>query len=173
MTLNHILRKCTVVYQLSRLLEKINHLKYMDDITLFVKNEKPRKTLIHSIRIYSQGIGMKFRIEKCTMLVMKRGKRHLTDGMELPITTKSERSEKVKPTNIRVSWTVTPSNKWKWKTKFKKEYLRRIRKLLETKLSCRNLIKGINTRPVPLVRYSGSFLKWTRDELKWTKEQEN
>ena len=85
----------------------------MDDITLFVKNEKPRETLIHSIRIYSQGIGMKFRIEKCTMLVMKRGKRHLTDGMELPITTKSERSEKVKPTNSRVSWTVTPSNKWK------------------------------------------------------------
>ena len=39
------------------------------------------------------------------------------------------------------------------------------RKLLETKLSCWNLIKGINTWAVPL-RYSGPFLKWTRDELK-------
>ena len=27
---------------------------------------------------------MEFGIEKCTMLVMKRGKRHLTWGMELP-----------------------------------------------------------------------------------------
>ena len=27
---------------------------------------------------------MEFGIEKCAMLVMKRGKRHLTDGMELP-----------------------------------------------------------------------------------------
>ena len=41
-----------------------------------------------------------------------------------------------------------------------------MRKLLETKLSSRNLIKGINTGAVPLVRYSGPFLKWTRDELR-------
>ena len=52
------------------------------------------------------------------------------------------------------------------KEKIQKEYLRRTRKLLETKLNIRNLIKGINTWPVPLVRYSGTFLKWTRDELK-------
>ena len=48
----------------------------------------------------------------------------------------------------------------------RKEYLRRTRKLLETKLSSRNLIKGINTWAVPLVRYSRPFLKWTREELK-------
>ena len=52
------------------------------------------------------------------------------------------------------------------KDKIKKEYLRRTRKRLETKPSSRNLIKGINTWSVPLVRYSGPFLKWTRDELK-------
>ena len=52
------------------------------------------------------------------------------------------------------------------KDKIRKEYLRRTRKLLETKLSSRNLIKGINTWAVPLVRYSERFLKWTREELK-------
>ena len=52
------------------------------------------------------------------------------------------------------------------KDKIRKEYLRRTRKLFETKLSGRNFIKGINTWAVPLVRYSGPFLKWTRDELK-------
>ena len=52
------------------------------------------------------------------------------------------------------------------KEKIQKEYLRRTRKLLETKLNRRNLIKGINTWAVPLVRYSGPFLKWTREELK-------
>ena len=50
--------------------------------------------------------------------------------------------------------------------KIQKEYLRRNRKLLETKLKGRNLIKGINTWAVPLVRYSGPFLKCTRDELR-------
>ena len=52
------------------------------------------------------------------------------------------------------------------KEKNKKEYLRRTRKLLETKLYCRNHIKGINTWAVSLVRYSEPFLKQTREELK-------
>ena len=57
---------------------------YMDDIKLFAKNEKELKTLKHVVRIYSQDIEMEFSIEKCTMLIMKSGKRHPTDGMELP-----------------------------------------------------------------------------------------
>ena len=57
---------------------------YMDDIKLFAKNEKELETLIQAVRIYSQDIGMEFGIEKCAMLVMKSGKRHMTDGIELP-----------------------------------------------------------------------------------------
>ena len=45
------------------------------------------------------------------------------------------------------------------KEKNLKDYLRRTRKLLETKLYNRNLFKGINTWTLPLVRYSGPFLK--------------
>ena len=52
------------------------------------------------------------------------------------------------------------------KDMIRKEYLRRTRKLLETKFSSRNLIKGITTWTVPRVRYSGPFLKCTREELK-------
>ena len=83
MPLDHILRKCTAGYKLSGSQKKINHLMYMDDIKLFAKNEKGLETLIHAVRIYSQDIGMEFGIDKCAMLVMKSGKRHLTDGMEL------------------------------------------------------------------------------------------
>ena len=56
---------------------------YMDDIKLLIKNEKELETLIYTVRIYSQDIGMEFGIEKCAMLVMKTGKRHMTDGIEL------------------------------------------------------------------------------------------
>ena len=52
------------------------------------------------------------------------------------------------------------------KEKITKEYLKRIRKLLESKLYSRNLIKGINTWAVLVVRYSRLFLKWTKKELK-------
>ena len=117
--LNHILRKCTAGYILCRLQEKVNHLMYMDDIKLFAKNEKELETLIHTVRIYSRDIGMEFGIEKCAMLVMKSGKRHLTDGMELP-KIRLKRSQKTKPTNTWASRRLTPSNKCKWKIKFKK-----------------------------------------------------
>ena len=47
-------------YKLSRLQEKINHLIYMDDSKLFAKNERELETLIQTVRIYSQDIGMEF-----------------------------------------------------------------------------------------------------------------
>ena len=53
------------------------------------------------------------------------------------------------------------------KNKIQKEYLRRTRRLLEKKkLNSSNLIKGINTWAVHQIRYSGPFLKGTRDELR-------
>ena len=118
---------------------------YMDDIKLFVKNEKGLETLIHAVRIYSQDIGMEFGIEKCAMLVMKSGKRHLTEGMELPnqdkIRTLGE-NETHKYLSVLEADTI---KQVEMKNKIQKEYCRRTRKLLETKLTSRNLIKGINT----------------------------
>ena len=59
-----------------------------------------------------------------------------------------------------------PSQPMKMEEKNQKEYLKRTRKLIETKLYSRNLVKRINTFAVLLVRYSERFLKWTREELK-------
>ena len=139
---------------------------YMKDIKLFAKNEREVETLIHAVRIYSQDIGMEFGIEKCAMHVMKSGKRHMTDGMEQPnhdrIRTLEEK-ETYKYLGILEADTI---KQVQMKDTIRKEYLWRTRKLLDTKLFSRNLIKGINTWAVPLVRYSGPFLKWTREELK-------
>ena len=57
---------------------------YMDDIKIFAKNQRELETLIQTIRIYTQDIGMEFGIEKCAMLVMKKGKKEITKGIELP-----------------------------------------------------------------------------------------
>ena len=157
MPLDHILRQCTAGYKFSRSQEKINHLMFMDDIKLFAKTEKELETLIHAVRIYSQDIGMEFGIEEYVMLVMKSGKRHLTDGMELrnhdKIKTLAE-NETYKFLGISEAFTIKHVE---MKSKIQKEYPRRTGKLLETK---------INTWAIRLVRYSGPFLKWTRDELK-------
>ena len=66
----HILRKCTAVYKLSKSLEKMNRLMYIDNIKLFAKNEKELETLIHTLRIYSRDIGIAIGIEKRAMPVM-------------------------------------------------------------------------------------------------------
>ena len=68
----------------------------MDDIRLLPQNENEWETLIQSVRIYSQDIGMEFDIEKCAILVMKSGKRRMTEVIELSNFKKSERSEKKK-----------------------------------------------------------------------------
>ena len=51
------------------------------------------------------------------------------------------------------------------KEKIKKEYKRRVRKVLETKLNGNNLIKAINIWAVAVIRYSAPFLDWNKDEL--------
>ena len=97
---------------------------------------------------------------------MKSGKGHMTDGMELTNHEKIrtlEENEAYKYLGILEADTI---KQVQMKDTIRKEYLRRTRKLIETKLSSRNFIKGINTWAVPLIRYSGPFLKWTRDKLK-------
>ena len=88
---------------------------------------------------------MEFGIEKCALLILKSGKRYLTDGIELPnqdkVRTLAEK-ETYKYLGILKTDTI---KQVEMKNKIQKEYLRRTRKLLEIKLFCRNLIKGINT----------------------------
>ena len=77
---------------------------------------------------------MEFGIEKYAKLVMKSGKRHISDGMELSnqdkIITLGEK-EIYKYLEILEADTI---KQVEMKEKIKKEYLRRTRKLLETKL---------------------------------------
>ena len=123
-------------------------------------------TLIHAVRIYSQDIGMEFGIEKCAMLVMQSGKRHKTDGRELPNRDKIRTLGENETYKYLGNLEADTIKQVQIKDKIRKEYIRRIRKLLETKLFSRNPMKGINTWAVFLVRYSGPFLKWARDKLK-------
>ena len=48
------------------------------------KNEKELETLRHTVRIFSQDMGMEFGKEKCAMLVMKSGKRHTRERVKVP-----------------------------------------------------------------------------------------
>ena len=89
---------------------------------------------MHAVRIYSQGIGMEFSIEKCAMLAMKNGKQHLTDRMQLSNQDTIRMLGKKETYKYLGILEADNIKREEMKEKIKKEYFRRTRKLLETKL---------------------------------------
>ena len=46
-----------------------------------------------------------------------------------------------------------------------KEYIRMLRKVLSSKLNGGNLVRGVNTWAVSLLRYSAAFVSWRKSEV--------
>ena len=129
----------------------------MNDIKLFVKNEKNWKTLFRQWG-YSQEIKMGFRREKYAMQIMKSGKWQIKEGLELP--NEKKKQGPWRKVNLQILGNQTSEDERKKLKRGERE------NTLETKLHCRNIIKEINTWGNLLVRFSGPFLKW-RKELQW------
>ena len=72
--LSLILRNAKAVYEFSGIKGKINNLLFMDDLRLYIHNEKELDLLIQKIRAFTEDIGMEFDIEKSPLLVIKKGK---------------------------------------------------------------------------------------------------
>ena len=47
---------------------------FMDDLQLYSQSEKGLDSLLQTVCVFSEDIGMEFGIEKCAMLVMEKGK---------------------------------------------------------------------------------------------------
>ena len=82
--LSLILRKTKAAYEFSESKEKINHLLFMDDLKLYSRSKKRLDSLGQTVRVFSEDIGMEFGVEKCSMLVMEKGKIVKSVGIELP-----------------------------------------------------------------------------------------
>ena len=62
---------------------KINHLSFIDDLKMFAKNKKEIDSLVSTVQLVSQDIGMQFGVQKCGVIVMKRGKIVASEGIVL------------------------------------------------------------------------------------------
>ena len=97
---------------------------------------------------------MEFRIEKCAMLVMEKGKIVKSVGIELPdgkVTKSLQKGESYKYLGILEADTFLEE---KMKLNVSKKYIRRLRK-----------ISGVNTWSVFLIRCSAAFISWRKSEL--------
>ena len=83
--LSLILRKAKVVYAFSESKEKINHLLFMDDLKLYSRSEKRLNSLVQTVCVFSEDVGMEFGIEKCAMLVMEKRKIVKSVGIDVVV----------------------------------------------------------------------------------------
>ena len=61
----------------------MNHLLFMDDLKLFGKSEDQIDSLVQTVQLFSEDIGMEFGLKKCDVLLMKRRKKVRFDGITL------------------------------------------------------------------------------------------
>ena len=145
--------------------EKINHFLHMDDLKLYRKNEKELDSLIQTVRVFNQDIRMEFGIDKCATIVLKRRNLVKSGGIKLPDGKEMKslnEGDGYKYLGVKEADEI---EKKETKEKVGKEYKRRIRKILESKLSGENVIKEIYSWAISLLRYSAAFLDWTKEEL--------
>ena len=79
---NYIFKKCKRGNKFTKSHEKIK-LIHMDDIKIFAKIEKEQQIRKHIVIIYNHDIGMEVGIEKCAMLIKKKGRKGTTEGIKL------------------------------------------------------------------------------------------
>ena len=145
--------------------QKVNHLLYMDDLKLYGKSKAELEALVNTVRIFTDDIKMRFGLEKCATLVMKRGKKIEDNGINLPDgkVMRDLGDESYKYLGVLEADKMRMEE---MKEKVMKEYYRRIRKVLESGLNGGNSIKAMNTWAVAAVRYTAGIVDWTVDELK-------
>ena len=116
----------------------------MDYLKLYSRRETGLDSLVQTVCAFSKDIGMEFGIEKCAMLVMEKGKKVKSVGIELP------NSKVIKSLQEGESYKylgILEGDKFleeKMKLNVSKEYIRRSRKVLKSKQNGGNLTRGGN-----------------------------
>ena len=117
----------------------------MDDLKLYSRTGKGLDSLVQTVRVFSEDIGMEFGIEKCAMLAMGKGKIANSGGVELPngkVIKSLQEDESYKYLGTLEADKLLEE---KMKLNVLKEYIRRLRKVLKSKLNGGNLVCGVNT----------------------------
>ena len=138
----------------------------MDDLKLYSITENQIDSLVNTVRVFSQDINMEFGLDKCAVLIMKRGKMVESTGIPMPdqkLMKSLKENEEYKYLGILEADDIRHES---MRTIIKAEYLRRVRKILNSKLNGINIITSINSRAISIIRYSAGVLKWPVAEVK-------
>ena len=135
--LTWLLRRAKAGYEWGNKGFKLNHLLFMDDLKLFDKSKNQIDSLVQTVHIFSEDIGMQFGIKKCGVLIMEWGKVIRTDGIRLRVGSYMKNIDEAGYTYLEILQTDKIKEK-EMKEKISKERLRRLRLVLRSKLNGRN-----------------------------------
>ena len=140
---------------------KINHLFYMDDLKLYAKDDKELEGLLHTVKSFSDDIGMDFGLDKCAKATFIKGKLKRTTSVVIDTETvikDLEQEELYKYLGINEGNGIQHS---KMKEIIRNEFYRRVKAILKTELNAQNKIEAINTLAIPVVTYSFNIINWS------------
>jgi hypothetical protein len=152
---------------------KIGHLLYMDDLKLIARSEEELGTEINIVKTISNYIKMEFGLEKCARISLKRGKVH---RKQYTGSTKENEIKELDPMKTYKYLGVEENHNIEHKIekeRLVKEYMRRLRLILNTQLSTINKMQAIGLLAVPVLRYSFGIVNCHQEEIKnWTEKPE-
>ena len=109
-------------------------------------------------------IGLKFGIDKCDVLAMKRGKEVECNGIELQNGEEISQigEERCKHLGVLEKRDICQE----MKENIRKEYFKKLRATLKSKLNAKHVSQATNTWVVPTIRYSADIIEWTKEDVK-------
>ena len=107
---------------------------------------------------------MEFGIEKCTLVNIQRGKVTKPEGIQLP---DGNNIKNIDETGYKYLGIIEGEEikHQEMNEKIKKEYIKRLKAILKSKLNSGNTVKAINTCAVPVIRYRASIGDWNNSKL--------
>lgn len=144
---------------------KLTHLFYMDDLKLYAKSREQLEGQLELVRSFSQGICMRFGLDKCATIHIKRGK--LTESADITLADGSEirnlgAETSYKYLGIQQTYELKQKDN---KEQAEKELVRRTNKILKTQLDAKNKFTAYNIWAVPVLTYTAGILTWSKTDL--------
>ncbi|XP_044757798.1 uncharacterized protein LOC123315955 [Coccinella septempunctata] len=143
----------------------LTHLFYVDDLKLFARGRKQLEGELELVRNFSDDIGMTLGSGKCAVVEVRRGKLvqqgsiRLGDGRSID----SLRIEdSYRYLGVQQTYEIRQQDN---KQLAEEELIRRVRRILGTQLSAKNIMTAINIWAIPSFTYTAGVLSWSKTDL--------
>ena len=130
----------------------------MHDLKVYGKNKADIESLVSTVQLVRQDIGMEFGIKKCGVVVLKRRRLCKSEGIKLinGLTIKEVDGEGYKYLGIPE---LEKFKEKEMKDIFRAEYLRQFKLIMKSQLNGKNKIRAANTWTVSLMRYGARIMR--------------